>query len=67
MTLEIAAETLMRIAHLFAGVAENWTALTAERDRYKLLYHKQLRRCSDRDRTISALRGVITRMKGATQ
>jgi hypothetical protein len=55
--------SLQRIADACEKMAASYDEMRESRDHYERMY-RQMRECvDDRDRTIGALRGVITRMK----
>ena len=54
---------LQRIADACELMAKNHAQLVADHDLYKRWYYEQLERVASRDRTISALRGQITKLK----
>jgi hypothetical protein len=60
---EINSGSLQRIADAVELMAKNHAALLEERDRYKRRWEEELDRRAARDQTISALRGVITKLK----
>jgi len=56
---------LQRIADATEHMAANWCELTEQRDRYRRWYESERALCDKKDRCISALRGVITKMRKA--
>lgn len=60
---DINAGSLQRIADATEKMAASYDAMRNDRDRYERWYKEERARCEKRDRQISALRGVITRLK----
>lgn len=59
--------SLQRIADATERMAGNYTALQNELDRYKVYYRELSERLSSRDKTISSLKGQITKLKKKIQ
>ena len=55
--------SLQRIADASEIMAQNHKKLIADRDMYEKLYNEHFSKVMKRDRTISALRGQITKLK----
>jgi hypothetical protein len=55
--------TLQRIADATEAMAKNHVALTRERDMYERMYRDRQATCERLARQVSALRGVITKLK----
>ena len=60
---QIQLGAILRIADATEAMAENYVKLQSDLAWYKENYYKAIGRCNDRDRTISALKGHITRLK----
>lgn len=60
---DINAGSLQRIADATEAMAKNWNALTAERDRYEHWYRREVDLRESAERSNSALRGVITKLR----
>lgn len=60
---EVNCGSLQRIADACALMAQNWVALNQDLERYRRWYEESRGRITQRDKTITALRGVITRLK----
>lgn len=60
---QIRTGCLLRIADAVEVMAENHAALIAERDQFKRWYDEEREKRASRNRKISALRGVITKLK----
>lgn len=64
LTLEqINAGALMRIADASEAMAKNHVALMREREMYERMYRERQATCQRLSRQVSALRGVITKLK----
>lgn len=59
--------SLQRIADATEKMAGNYTALQNELDRYKTYYRELSERLASRDKTISSLKGQITKLKKKQQ
>lgn len=59
--------SLQRIADATERMAGNYTALQNELDRYKAYYRELSERLARRDKTISNLKGQITKLKKKQQ
>jgi predicted nucleic acid-binding Zn-ribbon protein len=59
--------SLQRIADATERMAGNYTALQNELDRYKTYYRELSERLARRDKTISSLKGQITKLKKKIQ
>jgi uncharacterized protein Yka (UPF0111/DUF47 family) len=55
--------SLQRIADACEKMAASYDQMRESRDRYEQMYERMRDSVDNRDRTIAALRGVITRMK----
>lgn len=64
---EINAGSLQRIADATEKMAQNYISLQADRDLYKRWYNEAWEEKAKIYRRISALQGVITRMKKAAK
>lgn len=64
---QINAGSLQRIADSTERMAVNYTTLQKERDRYQQWYYEEIARAKSLQRTIAALRGVITKLKKQNQ
>lgn len=60
---DIVAGAVLRIADACERMANNHTALIAERDRFERLYVIERRQRVDADRSARALRGVVTKLR----
>lgn len=60
---EVNAGSLQRIADATEKMAASYDAMRDDRDKYERWYKDERARREKRDRQISALRGVITRLK----
>ena len=60
---DIDTGSLQRIADACEKMASNYTALQNDRDMYHRWYREQRSKVEQRDRTIIALRGQITKLK----
>ena len=63
----ISAGSLQRIADATEKMAENWSRLADDRDYQKRRAEEAERYAAIRNRRISALRGVITRLKNRSK
>lgn len=54
---------LQRIADAAEKMAQNWSALTEERDRYKRWYEEERQKSKKLRHRIRALKGVATKLK----
>jgi hypothetical protein len=59
--------SLQRIADACEKMAASYDRMRESRDRYERMYKQMCDSVENRDRTIGALRGVITRMKRKEQ
>lgn len=59
----INASALIRIADATEKMATNYTNLQNDLDRYKRWYNQECEKVHNRDKTISNLRGQITKLK----
>lgn len=60
---ELQTGALLRIADACEAMSKNHQALINEVDKYQRWYTAALAKVDERDRTITALRGVITKLK----
>lgn len=60
---EIQTGAIQRVADAAEKMAQNYDALVSERDRYRQWWKEEVARRGQRERSITALRGVITKLK----
>ena len=64
---EIKVGSLQRIADATEMMARRYEELIRERDQYKRWYEDAARQSQERERSITSLRGVITKLKQRLQ